>query len=107
MNPPARYDRRHAMTPGAATSRAEASLGRLADLGEPLPALLGGAENDRLEVAALDILHAAEIEDAGPPEVLQGVAEEPQLVLAGRVGGRQHQGRLPLQKADDALAANS
>ncbi len=49
---------------------------------EPSGTLFGSAHDDRLEVAAVEILDAAEFEDAGAPEVFQGVAEESQFIIA-------------------------
>ena len=62
------------------------------DLVEPPAAILGGAHDDRLEVAAEEILDAAEAEDARFPEVFQRVAEEPQFVVARGIGCREDHG---------------
>src|SRR3972149_966283 len=79
------------LTSSAGLSKRKSGADDLADFVKPRHALVGRAEDDRFEIAAVEVFDAAEVEYARLPKIFQGIAEEAQFVLArGIRGGENH-----------------
>ena len=72
---------------------------------QPRGPLIGGAVCDDAEHHTVEVLYAAEVEDAVAPKTLQRVAEDLVLPLCGRVGCIEDKRLLRTQQTDGETAA--